>query len=301
MNIVVIGAVASTRILIEELLREHIKINMVFSLDESVSRHVSGYYPLHELAEKEGIPYTKYKKINEEKNIQIMRDVKPDYIFAIGFSQLISKKILDIPTKGVIGCHPSDLPAFRGRAVLVWQMLIGIKNSNVTMFYMDEGADSGDIIGKEPFQIGESDYISDLLVKTDAALLRLYKKVIPQIVNGTLKLEKQDDSKATYCLKRTPEDGQIDWTQSGKDIMRIIRAISHPYPGAFSYYDKEHKIIIWRAHIEENKKYYGFPGQIAEIHSDGKMVIITTDGLLVIDECENIDKVKLIAGHRLSD
>lgn len=76
---------------------------------------------------------------------------------------------MDIPTKGVIGCHPSDLPAFRGRAVLVWQMLLGIKNSNVTMFYMDEGADSGDIIGKEPFQIGESDYISDLLVKTDVA------------------------------------------------------------------------------------------------------------------------------------
>lgn len=301
MNIVVIGAVTSTRILIEELLREHIKINMVFSLDESVSKDVSGYYPLHELAEKEGIPCIKYKKINEEKNVQIMRDLKPDYIFAIGFSQLISKKILNIPTKGVIGCHPADLPAFRGRAVLVWQMLLGIKHSNVTMFYMDEGADSGDIIGKEPFEIREDDYISELLEKTDAALLRLYKKIIPQIMDGTLKREKQDDSKATYCLKRVPEDGLIDWNQSGRDIMRIVRAISHPYPGAFSYYDKEHKIIIWRAHIEDNKRYYGFPGQIAEIRSDGKMAIITMDGLLVVDECENIDEVKLFVGHRLSD
>ena len=113
-------------------------------------------------------------------------------------------------------------------------------------------------------------------------------------------MTKQDHSQATYCLRRAPEDGLIDWTLPGKEILKLIRAISRPYPGAFSYYDRKHKVIIWRARIEENTRYYGFPGQIAEIGNE-HMVIVLKDGLLIVEEFENVNKIRMFAGHRLED
>ncbi|MEY8396465.1 methionyl-tRNA formyltransferase [Lachnospiraceae bacterium 45-P1] len=300
MKNIVIGAVNSTRFLLETMMQLNIDVSYVFSLDDAVSENVSGYYPLHEFAEKHGIPFKKYQKINQAENIEIMRSVKPDFIFAIGFSQLVSKEILDIPKHGVIGLHPADLPKYRGRAVIVWQMLTGVKTSKVTLFKIDEGADTGDIIDQEPFEIGEDDYSDNVLNKLHEALLKLYKRALPDLMDGTYALTKQDHSKATYCLRRAPEDGQIDWNLPGKDLVRFIRAVSRPYPGAFSYYDHEYKIIIWRAKIEENTKYYGFPGQIAEL-SDEQMIIVLKDGLLVVEDYENVDDKKMFVGHRFGD
>lgn len=294
---IVIGAVNSTKTLIEEMLRLDIPVNMVFSLDDAVSKDVSGYYPLHEYAANNGIPYKKYTRINDEENIAAMRQIEPDYIFAIGFSQLVSKKIMEIPRYGVIGMHPAPLPEFRGRAVIVWQILERVRHSKITLFRIDEGADSGYIIDQEPFEIGEEDYAEDVLAKTHTASIALFRRALPKLVDGTAVFKEQDHTLATYCLRRTPEDGIIDWEASKEDIYRFIRAISHPYPGAYSYYDGKSKVIIWRAHVGENKKYYGFPGQIAEI--DGKkMVIVLKDGLLYVDEYESSDGKKMFSGHR---
>ena len=300
MKNIVIGAVNSTKFLLETMMKLNMDISYVFSLDDAVSENVSGYYPLHEFAEKNGIPFKKYRKINQDENIEIMRSIEPDFIFAIGFSQLVSKKIMDIPKYGVIGLHPADLPKYRGRAVIVWQMLTGVKISKVTLFKIDEGADTGDIIDQEPFEISENDYAGDVLDKSHDALLKLYHRALPKLMDGTYTLTKQNHSQATYCLRRTPEDGLIDWTLPGKEILKLIRAISRPYPGAFSYYDREHKVIIWRANIEENTRYYGFPGQIAEI-DDKQMVIVLKDSLLIVEEFENVDEKKMFVGHRLGD
>lgn len=300
MKNIVIGAVNSTRFLLETMMELNIDISYAFSLDDAVSENVSGYYPLHEFAKKNGIPFKKYQKINNKENIEIMRSLEPDFIFAIGFSQLVSKAILDIPKYGVIGLHPAELPKYRGRAVIVWQMLMGVRTSKVTLFKMDEGADTGDIIDQEPFEIDENDYASDVLDKSHNALLKMYYRALPRLMDGTYTLTKQDDSQATYCLRRAPEDGLIDWTLPGNEIIRLVRAISRPYPGAFSYYDNKHKIIFWRSKLEDNTKYYGFPGQIAEI-DDEHMVIVLKDALLIVEEFENVDKKKISAGHRLGD
>lgn len=297
MKTIVIGAVNSTKTLIEEMLKLDISINMVFSLDDAIAKDVSGYSPLHEFAEEKGIPYKKYKKINDDENIAIMRKIKPDYIFAIGFSQLVSKKILDIPRYGVIGMHPAPLPKYRGRAVIVWQILENVRESKISLFKIDEGTDSGDVLDQEPFKISEDDYAEDVLAKTHIASVTMFRRTLPKLMNRTAEFKKQDYTQATYCLKRTPEDGQIDWNVSKEEVYRFIRAISRPYPGAFSYYDGKEKVIIWKAHIGENKKYYGFPGQIAEIN-ENTMIIVLKDGLLYVDEYENKDGVKLFLGHR---
>ena len=118
------------------------------------------------------------------------------------------------------------------------------------------------------------------------------------MVDGTLNPIKQNEDEATYLLKRTPEDGLIDWNQTISDIHRLIRAVSRPFPGAFGMYDGEHKIIIWRAEILDNTKYVGMNGQIAEITAD-HIDVVCNGGLLRVTEYENEDNVKLFVGHKL--
>lgn len=298
MRSVLIGSVGSSKRMLEAMISTHFSINHVFSVDEKYSEKISGYYPIHEIAEKNGIPYTKFHKINDEENIRLIREIDPDYIFVIGLSQLVSQEIIDMAKVGVVGFHPAPLPKMRGRAANVWEVLLGMHEVKCSVFFIDQGIDSGDIIGQQDFTIEDTDYASDVGRKIGEAANILFPRVLKEIMDGTYKRVKQNDEEATYTLKRTPEDGQIDWNDSIVNIHRLIRAVSKPYPGAFGLYDGKHKIIIWRAEMCDNTKYIGINGQIAELES-GEMLVVCKDGLLKVTEYENVDHVKLFAGHKL--
>lgn len=300
MKSILIGSVGSSKVALEEMINNNFPIEMVFSLDEKYSKNVSGYEPIHKIAEDNQIPYKKFKKINDIENVRLIKKINPDYIFVIGLSQLISKEIIDVAKKGVIGFHPTPLPKFRGRAAMVWQILLGVKESKCTLFFIDEGMDSGDILGQEPYTIEDTDYVHDVSIKCREAMKKLLKKVLPKLQDGTLKPIKQVESEATYLLKRSPEDGLINWNDSVENIQRLIRAVSRPYPGAFTYYNGKNKIIIWRADFFDNKQFIGFPGQIANI-KENYIDIVGVNGILRIYEYENVDEVKLIVGNKLKN
>jgi methionyl-tRNA formyltransferase len=297
MKNILIGSVGSTKAVLEEMISSSFPLEMVFSLDEKYSENVSGYYPIHDIAVNNKIAFTKFKKINEQHNIEIIKEIKPDYIFVVGLSQLIGNEILSAASKGVIGFHPTPLPMFRGRAPMVWQMLLGVRETKCTMFFIDNGIDSGDIIAQEPYIIEETDYAGDVTKKLLAAISKMTKNTLNQIINNNVHRIKQDESKATYLLLRTPEDGLIDWNETSDKIHRLIRAVSKPYPGAFANYKGLHKVIFWRADIIRDNKYIGIPGQIANITEKG-LEIVCKDGLLRVYEYSNIDEVKLTVGHK---
>lgn len=297
MKTILIGAVTTTRRVLETMVEVNFPISYVFSLDDAVSENVSDYDPVFKTAEKFNVPYKKFKKINDEENIKIIKEIEPDYIFVIGLSQLVKDEIINAAKKGVVGFHPAPLPKYRGRATNVWQQLLGVKESAVSVFFIDDGIDSGDILAQEPYYIDDNDYAQDVLDKGDEAAIIAMKRVLQQMMDGTLKPVKQDDSKASYTLKRSPEDGLIDWNLPIKDIHLFIRAVSRPYPGAFSMYDGKSKIIIYRAEILPNDKYIGFNGQIAELRKDG-FDVVCKDGLLRVTDYENVDNVKMFVGHR---
>ncbi len=165
------------------------------------------------------------------------------------------------------------------------------------MFKIDAGMDSGDIIDQEPYTIDETDYAEDVLAKVDIALKKLCRRVLENLVKGKCDFKKQNEKKATYCLKRIPEDGLIDWDLPGEQILRLIRATSRPYPGAYSYYDGAHKMVFWKAELSENRKYYGFPGQVAEIEKNDIKVVLK-DGFLTVQEYDNIDDKRILVGHK---
>lgn len=298
MKTILIGSVGSSKAVLDVMIRIGFPITYVFSVDEKYSEDISGYVPIHEIAEKNGIPYKKFHKINDAENVAIIKHIKPDYIFVIGLSQLVGKDIIDSAAKGVIGFHPTPLPKMRGRAANVWQVLLGIHETKCSMFFIDEGMDSGDILGQQEYMIEDTDYACDVGRKIDEALGKLAERVLKEMMEDRLNRIKQNSDEATYLLRRTPEDGQIDWSCSVSDIHRLIRAVSKPYPGAYGLYDGKHKLIIWRAEIKENTKYIGINGQIADIQN-GEMNIVCRDGLLHVTEFENVDNVKLLSGHKL--
>lgn len=297
MKTILIGSVTTSRLVLETMVRLHFPISYVFSLDEIKKDSVSDYSPIYKVAQENNIPFKKFIKINDEENVLIIKELKPDYIFVIGLSQLVKEEIINSAIKGVVGFHPAPLPRYRGRAANVWQQLLHEKQSMSTIFFIDQGIDSGDILAQEAYTIDDDDYCQDVLDKSDIAAVKAMERVLKDMMNGTLKPIKQDESKATYTLKRSPEDGIIDWRESMDSIHLLIRAISRPYPGAFGMYEGNHKIIIYKALKLENNKYFGFNGQIAYIDKD-YFDIVCKDGLLRVTDYENIDGVKLIVGHR---
>ena len=297
MKSVLIGSVLSSKIVLDEMIAADFPVQLVLSLDEAVSEDVSGYYPIHEVAEKNQIPYMKFRKVNDDAIISRIREIEPDYIFVIGLSQLIKQELIDCAKIGAVGFHPTPLPKFRGRAAMVWQQLLGVHDSMVSMFFIDEGTDSGDILGQEPYTIEDTDYAMDIENKSNDALKLLARKVLHGLLTDSIVPRKQNEEEATYLLIRRPEDGLIDWKEPIEKIQLLIRAVSQPYPGAFGMYDGTHKVIFWKAEYTHESKYIGIPGQIAEIHED-YLLIVGVDGLLKVTDYENVDGVKLFVGHK---
>lgn len=298
MKSVLIGSVGTSKEMLEAMIDTKFPISYVFSVDEEYSDSISGYQPIHKIAAENRIPFTKIHKINDPENVEIIQGIEPDYIFVIGFSQLVKKKIIDAAKVGVVGFHPTPLPKMRGRAANVWQVLLGVHETKCSVFFIDEGIDSGDILGQQEYVIEDTDYALDVERKINIASGKLFRKVLKEIMDGTSHPWKQDEREATYLLKRSPEDGLIDWNDSIADIHRLIRAVSKPYPGAYGLYDGKHRIIIWRAEMVGNTRYIGLNGQIAEVA--GKHIdVVCKDGLLRITDYENVDDVKLVVGHKM--
>lgn len=297
MKSVLIGSVSSSRVVLEELIEAGCPPQMVFSLDEAVSANVSGYYPIHETAEVHGIPWRKFQKIGDRAHTETIAALAPDYIFVVGLSQIVGEPILKAAGKGVVGFHPTPLPKYRGRAAMVWQMLLGLEKSAVSLFLIDEGMDSGPLLGQEPFMIGPEDYAEDMERNSLAALRTLLRRVIPQLRDGSAQPIPQREEDATYLLRRSPEDGDIDWSRPMAEIHRLIRAVSRPYPGAFSHYDGKNLVTFWRAEMEKNNSYIGFPGQIAE-KDEKSFAVLCQDGLLRVTDWSCEKPFRMLVGHR---
>ena len=120
------------------------------------------------------------------------------------------------------------------RAAIVWQILLGITKTKCTLFLINEGMDSGDILGQEDYEISSDDYAEDVHRKCGKAAIKLFERVLKDLMDGNMRTIEQDEKQATYLLKRNPEDGLINWENTGKEIHTLIRAVSRPYPGAFS-------------------------------------------------------------------
>lgn len=178
-----------------------------------------------------------------------LKSLEPDIIFVAGWREKITKEILDIPKNGTVGFHPTLLPYGRGPAPIINSILNGIEKSGVTMFYLSEGIDDGDIIGQEEFQIEPQDYALDVYMKAIQAGEELVRKFVPKMITGTAPRIKQSGDVVMFH-KLSPDFNRININNSIELTARKIRALSHPYSGAYLNIGNKPLIIkIWSAEV----------------------------------------------------
>jgi methionyl-tRNA formyltransferase len=160
---------------------------------------------------------------------------------------MICREILDIPALGAFNLHGSLLPAYRGRCPVNWVLINGEKRTGVTLHYMIDKPDAGDIVGQKEVEISFTDTARTLYDKLCLSAKELLDELLPLINKGQIPRQKQDLKAGSYYGGRRPEDGRIDWNKSVQDIYNLIRGVTEPYPGAFAFLENGEKIIIWWA------------------------------------------------------
>jgi len=237
---------------IEEIYRIGGKVDLLITLKDEKAKNKSGRIYLDEIAERENIPLLKISNINDQEVINALKKYEIDWLFIIGWSQIAKKRLLETPKNGCIGMHPTLLPIGRGRAAIPWAIIKGLDKTGVTMFKLDEGVDTGDIIGQGVIEINKDTTATVLYNKVNEMHVELISKYWSDIMNDKVELAKQDESKATEWPRRKPEDGEILSSMTMDQADKLVRAVTHPYPGAF-YKDGDKVIRIWSAKIDPNK------------------------------------------------
>lgn len=206
------------------------------------------------------VPVFAPEDINHPLWVNRIRELAPDVIFSFYYRTLLSDDILQLPSFGAFNLHGSLLPRYRGRAPVNWVLVNGETQTGVTLHKMVSRADAGDIVAQSVVAIDEEDTALTLHGKCRTAAAALLAQQLPLIRSREITLTPQDESRASYFGRRTAADGLIDWHKSAREINNLIRAVTEPYPGAFTFLG-ERNVTIWRARVVKDK-IGGEPGAI---------------------------------------
>jgi methionyl-tRNA formyltransferase len=211
--------------------------------------------------------------------------IEPAVIYSFYYRYLIPESILELAPRGAYNMHGSMLPKYRGRAPVNWMLVNGEREAGVTLHQMVARADAGDIIGQRAVAIDDEDTALTLYRKLVPLGVELINEFHPLIVAGTAPRRPMNIAQGSYFGRRRPEDGRIDWTRPARRIFNLVRAVTHPYPGAFVTVDGQ-KLIVWRASIAAESGNRGAPGTIIGARADGALEIATGEGSITIASVE---------------
>ncbi|GAB5534170.1 MAG: methionyl-tRNA formyltransferase [Rubricoccaceae bacterium] len=220
-------------------------LDLVITLPDSAARTKSGRVYVDSFCETHGIDLVKSPNVNDAAVLDAIRAHEIDWLFIIGWSQIARREVLNAPQRGVLGMHPTLLPIGRGRAAIPWTILLGLEESGVTLFKLDEGVDTGPIVSQARISVDPRETATTLYKKVNQAHRTLIQDTWPRLASDQVDLRIQDDSLATVWAGRRPEDGAISPEMSAEEVDRLVRAVTHPYPGAFVDLDGE-RLRIWR-------------------------------------------------------
>ena len=223
-------------------------LDLAVTLPDDMAESKSGRVYIDNFCNANSIPLFKSSHINNLEVIDAIQSANIDWLFIIGWSQIASNDVLNSPKKGVLGVHPTLLPEGRGRASIPWAILNRLKKTGVTLFKMDIGVDAGPIAAQIEISLSSDITATQLYKKINTAHIQLMRASIPLILSDKLVFKMQDNSKSSLWPGRKPEDGEINLSGSVHDAEKLIRAVTHPYPGAFFYKDSN-KYYVWSARV----------------------------------------------------
>ena len=249
MKIVFIGSVEIGHTLLHAIYDSGYCVDTIYTLPFDMQDKTSGFIDFEPLAIKNKSSIVRTKDINTYENVKSIKDINPDLIIVAGWQRLVCEEILNVPKLGTVGFHSSLLPKYRGRAPVNWAIILGERETGITMFYLTPEADDGDIIGQKAFPILLNDDCKTVYEKAALAGSELIKEYLPKIDKKIAPRIHNTSGTYPHYPKRTPKDGLIDFNRSSLDVYNFVRALTKPYPGAY-YYDKNgDKVIVWSVEI----------------------------------------------------
>lgn len=269
MRIVFIGTVEFSRRALERLLAMNAEIVGVCTLQESKLN--ADHADLGTVSDAHGIPWFYAEDINSTEALGWIQDKLPDVIFCFGWSRLLKQDLLELAPLGVVGFHPAALPANRGRHPLIWALVLGLERTASTFFFMDAGADSGDILSQCEITIDYADDARTLYDKVTKIALEQIEEFVPMLAAGTFRRRRQNQQLANTWRKRGSADGKIDWRMSAHSIHNLVRGLAKPYVGAH-FIVAEQEIKVWKTAVVNNTPKNMEPGKVLVQAGSGPVV-----------------------------
>ncbi|MGM0851599.1 MAG: methionyl-tRNA formyltransferase [Bacillota bacterium] len=224
--------------------------------------------PVKVAAEKNGIPVYQPEKIKDEDELNKVLALEPDLIVTAAFGQILPNALLEAPQYGCINVHASLLPELRGGAPIHYSILQGKEKTGITIMYMVEKLDAGDIISQVEVDIEERDHVGTLHDKLSVAGAALLIETVPKLLAGDIAPDKQDDSKATFARNIKRDQEKIDWAKGGEEIYNHIRGL-HPWPVAYTTLENSVIKVWWGEKVSGTS---ASPGEIMKIEEDGFVI-----------------------------
>lgn len=241
------------------------------------------------LSESLGVEFIQTENINSQEVIEIIKRNDPDIAISINWRSIIKQEVLDCFQYGIINAHAGDLPRYRGNAVPNWAIISGEKEIVLTLHLMVLDLDAGPKVLQRKIPIDTNTMIGDVYKFMQRNFPDMFVEAVNGLEKGTIIPQQQSiyPSYALRCYIRIPKDSEIDWKQTGIQLDRLVRAVSEPFGGAYTYIGTE-KLIIWRAHYEPSIiPFLGTSGQIAERRpTTGEVLVVTGEGFLVLEQVE---------------
>lgn len=218
----------------------------VVNLSSEAGRGKSNYDPMAEFAARRPKDMHYTADVNSVRTIDWIVARRPDVILQLGWSQIFGRALLELPRMFCAGIHPSPLPVGRGAAILNWKLIEGGGAWGNSLFVMEEKTDTGDVLDFVHFDLEPRDDIRTAYQKVDWTAAKMLRRILPRLADGSFERRPQDHSKATRYYKRQPEEGRLDPYWSAAKVIDFIRALTHPFPGAFVD-GPTGRLWLWRA------------------------------------------------------
>lgn len=297
-KIVVFGVKDTSENIVEFIHNTICPVDLVITISPEVTKknQVSGYKGLSWLTQKYGIAVHEADSyfLTDEKTQSFLQENEFDLGISMGWQRLIPPSVLDCFQYGIYGFHGNCgyLPFGRGRSPLNWSIILGDTRFNLNLFRYDEKADSPNIFATEMFSITPHDDIRTAQYKNMICSKNLIRRLIAAYREGNIPIRTESKDFDSWYGKRTAADGRIDFHERTRNIYNLIRGVAAPFPGAFAMLGGE-KVTIWQAHpFDEMIDFSAYvPGEVIDVF-DGRPIVRTVDGSLLIDRYECAGKLK---------
>ena len=279
----------------EAILDQGTRLEAAITLAEEPRAKRSAAVRYDDVVQRYNVPLYKVRHINDPESVALLKNLDLDVAFVIGWSQIVGREALRTAKVGMIGAHAALLPHNRGSAPVNWAIIRGETEGGNTLIWLAENVDEGEIIDQTAFPITPIDTCATVYEKVAQSNCDMILRLLPKLMAGQRPARPQPSTDEPLLPRRRPQDGVIDWSRSSLDVYNFIRALTRPYPGAFSTLDGV-RYLIWEAALLPGDPYpHAQPGQALGPVVDpfpgdaGGQVVACSQGAIVVLEIEDPD------------